>query len=290
MAKEPSFLSIAFGLQNKINNKKKLKKTPKWKYPWAVEKLYEAELVRYVNIIEHEVNTLIIPAIPGLKAEYELNKISFDGVDYFVAHRNDEYTANLNSVFDTLKIRLATETPSPVLLATDISQKTNKWNSAQWSSILQSVLGIKGFIRVPGVAQIIKAFINENVNLITNLESETLRKMKLSLNNSIISGQRVETIASNVEHTLDVSRSRARLIARDQIGKLNGQLTMNNQTGYGITHYIWQASNDSRVRQTHLNNNNKRFAWDTPPMSTGHPGQDYQCRCWADPDFSTIGL
>jgi SPP1 gp7 family putative phage head morphogenesis protein len=48
------------------------------------------------------------------------------------------------------------------------------------------------------------------------------------------------------------------------------------------THYIWRTSGDNKVRATHAANNGKIFAWDNPP-ETGHPGEDYNCRCTAEP-------
>jgi Phage Mu protein F like protein/Colicin E5 ribonuclease domain len=48
------------------------------------------------------------------------------------------------------------------------------------------------------------------------------------------------------------------------------------------THYIWRTRGDNKVRASHAANNGKIFAWESPP-STGHPGEDYGCRCWAEP-------
>lgn len=36
------------------------------------------------------------------------------------------------------------------------------------------------------------------------------------------------------------------------------------------------------MRDSHQENNGKIFAWDNPPP-TGHPGEDYGCRCKAEP-------
>ncbi|WPY00858.1 Phage head morphogenesis domain protein [Candidatus Trichorickettsia mobilis] len=47
-------------------------------------------------------------------------------------------------------------------------------------------------------------------------------------------------------------------------------------------HYIWRTQEDNKVRLTHAANNGKVFAWDKPP-ATGHPGQQRNCRCWAEP-------
>ncbi len=48
------------------------------------------------------------------------------------------------------------------------------------------------------------------------------------------------------------------------------------------THYIWRTRDDSKVRASHALNNGKIFEWETPPP-TDHPGEDYGCRCWAEP-------
>ncbi|MDO9459579.1 MAG: phage minor head protein [Alphaproteobacteria bacterium] len=48
------------------------------------------------------------------------------------------------------------------------------------------------------------------------------------------------------------------------------------------THYIWRTRGDNKVRASHAANNGKVFAWDNPPL-VGHPGEDYNCRCTAEP-------
>lgn len=48
------------------------------------------------------------------------------------------------------------------------------------------------------------------------------------------------------------------------------------------THYIWRTTGDDKVRATHAANNGKIFTWNNPP-ATGHPGEDYGCRCVAEP-------
>lgn len=48
------------------------------------------------------------------------------------------------------------------------------------------------------------------------------------------------------------------------------------------THYVWRTRGDGRVRATHAANNGRIFSWNNPPP-TGHPGEDYGCRCVAEP-------
>ncbi len=46
------------------------------------------------------------------------------------------------------------------------------------------------------------------------------------------------------------------------------------------THYIWRTAGDDKVRPSHAANEGKIIAWDKPP-DTGHPGEDFNCRCKA---------
>ena len=48
------------------------------------------------------------------------------------------------------------------------------------------------------------------------------------------------------------------------------------------THYIWRTKRDNKVRPSHAANEGKVFSWDNPPP-TGHPGDDDNCRCVAEP-------
>ena len=48
------------------------------------------------------------------------------------------------------------------------------------------------------------------------------------------------------------------------------------------THYVWRTSGDERVRRSHAANDGRLLAWDQPP-TTGHPGEDFGCRCRAEP-------
>ncbi|MEM7617401.1 MAG: phage minor head protein [Pseudomonadota bacterium] len=68
----------------------------------------------------------------------------------------------------------------------------------------------------------------------------------------------------------------------------NGKLTEISQREAGNTHYIWHTQSDELVCNSHAPNHGKVFAWDNPPP-TGHPGEDYNCRCTPIP-FSPSAL
>jgi hypothetical protein len=63
------------------------------------------------------------------------------------------------------------------------------------------------------------------------------------------------------------------------------QLSNEEQQEAGYTHYVWHTQGDDRVRGAHAVNEGRLFSWNNPPV-TGHPGEDYNCRCWAEPYVS----
>lgn len=129
-----------------------------------------------------------------------------------------------------------------------------------------------------------KAATKANIDLITSIPEQYFEKLGAAVSARMEQGLRFEDLAKEIERVADVTESRAKLIARDQTSKMNGAFNQARQTSLGIDKYVWQTSGDERVRIEHAVNNGEIFSWDKPP-STGHPGEDVQCRCVAVPYF-----
>jgi SPP1 gp7 family putative phage head morphogenesis protein len=167
---------------------------------------------------------------------------------------------------------------------TEAGAKVNRHGLAEF----KRVVGVS-LTHDPGVGGALTAFRDRNVNLIKSLATrqiETLRNELLP--EAELEGLRVEDLRKKIQDSFDVSKSKADLLARDQVLKLNGQITQLRQTNAGITHYTWSTSGDERVREAHRDLDGTVQAWLTPPQvsddgRTEHPGGDYQCRCVAVP-------
>jgi len=48
------------------------------------------------------------------------------------------------------------------------------------------------------------------------------------------------------------------------------------------SHYIWRTTGDDKVRPSHAVHDGRIFSWKEPP-DVGRPGDDYNCRCIAEP-------
>ena len=129
----------------------------------------------------------------------------------------------------------------------------------------------------------LKEKIKENINLITNANSEQLDRLDAAFNQSILSGQEATSLDSMIAEVGETFASRARLIARDQTSKFIGELNKERQVNIGIPGYYWRTVGDNAVRDSHAENDGQYFTWDNPPAETGNPGEDIQCRCVADP-------
>lgn len=46
--------------------------------------------------------------------------------------------------------------------------------------------------------------------------------------------------------------------------------------------YIWHTAQDEKVRKDHAERDGKSFDYANPPKG-GNPGEDFNCRCWAEP-------
>lgn len=167
------------------------------------------------------------------------------------------------------------------------AKRTDEFNKEQLGKQTQQALGIPYVSIEKSTRDVVPSFVAENVSLVKTLPERYHDRLAGLVEEAFSSGMRPETLASRIAELEDISESDAMRIARDQVGKLNGEFNMLRQTDMGVERYIWRTMNDDRVRDEHSDREGESFAWDDPPDG-GHPGEDIQCRCYAEPDFSAI--
>lgn len=169
-----------------------------------------------------------------------------------------------------------------------------KLSIAEWKKAVKRTIGInilEDYYKGEFYRQTLDQWAKDNVNLIVTRPKETLGKMMNIVQEGFLTGQTTKTIAKKIADAYNYDMYWAKFIARDQMAKLNADVTEQAQRDAGITRYEWSTSDDSRVRKSHAALDGKIFSWDDPPIvdeKTGrrcHPGQDYQCRCVALPIF-----
>lgn len=173
-----------------------------------------------------------------------------------------------------------------VVLMQGLLDQTALFNLEQFGTVWRSLVGIP-YSPTPGMELFIKGLQKENAGLIKSLTKTLADRVRDTVEKNL--GESNKTLVTALQEEVGIGSRKAKLFARDQVLKLNGQLTEARHTEAGITEYEWVTSGDERVRSAHRALDGKRFTWDKPPVvdrKTGrraHPGGDYQCRCTANP-------
>jgi SPP1 gp7 family putative phage head morphogenesis protein len=127
-----------------------------------------------------------------------------------------------------------------------------------------------------------------NVSKIKTISSEYFDEIEKIVRTGWQEGLTAEQVGKEMSSRLGVKESRAKFIARNEMGNLNSNLSRVRQTNLGVESYIWSTSADERVRFTHAIKDQQKFFWNSPPADTGHAGMDYNCRCVAEPVFPDL--
>lgn len=290
----------------------KQKRAPKWLYPTSIARNYGRTLEQYVLELEEVINNLLIVHLPGLAKERdELLPES--------ARQTDSWDDSVDRVLDNLKLGMDKVPFDASFLAQNIGQRTSEWNDTQWRKTMRAVVGVEIFQREPWMPATMKTFEKENVALIKDVKDKVYRDIEGVVDRGMKAGDRWDSIAYDIvgdsktfkalqvreqqfldqgiknvkgKSIVEKARNRAKNIARDQVGKLNGDLTKLRQTNIGIEEYWWRDSRDRRVRALHRKYANqslagKKFKWSKPPPD-GHPGQAVLCRCTPEADFTPV--
>ena len=123
-------------------------------------------------------------------------------------------------------------------------------------------------------------FIANNTKLIKSIPQQFLDNLQKDIFQATQTEQDLKDLPAKINKRYKVSLKKAKVIAKDQINKLNGNLAKQRQKDLGLEEYIWHTVGDSRVRTSHAVRNGKTFRWDGNHL---HPSEDFGCRCIAIP-------
>lgn len=266
---------ISMMVDSKTLAKKRLRKPPVTTPSLAAEVSYRKQLLKGIS---------------------DLNSLARETVLKFyrskIASRLDQINvppnSSLTALFDAIEAQYGQEVDLPDQAELEqIAETTSNHNRRQVDRQFQSVLGVQPLQGEPWLGKELDNWVQINTGLVKSVPKQYLDKLELMVMNAFQAGTRPADLGQQISKLFWVTKNRGKLIARDQISKLTGNLTMLRQKDVGVTQYIWRTSMDERVRATHMHNEGKAFKWSDPP-ATGHPGQDINCRCHAEPDFKQL--
>ena len=144
----------------------------------------------------------------------------------------------------------------------------------------------------------------EQVHLITSLPLEAANRVHELVTGALYEGARAKEIGDEIYRTGEVTRARANLIARTEVGRAATSLTQARAEYVGSPGYIWRSSHDWDVRPaigtknfaklntlemgSHRKLDGTFHRWDSPPIAAtngvrAHAGSIFNCRCYAEP-------
>lgn len=262
------------------------RKIPPSRYPAAVEVQYNAVLQKAVNEWFRWLRKRLIesPQLAAVMARYDAERQDNE-LDPLFEEAKAQWGRIANTIVPTLKTvsdRVNKVATLSTIAQIDAARKTIE-NQAVLSSAMRVSLR-EGFLRFGSIQGVIDQWTTDNVKLIKNIGDKAVLDVDMAVQNAVASGQRTKELVKILQEQQGYTKRRATLIARDQIGKLNGNIHRAQQKELGIKRYTWSATLDARTRPEHAKRDGQVFSWDNPPAD-GHPGQPIQCRCSSAPVF-----
>lgn len=139
---------------------------------------------------------------------------------------------------------------------------------------------------------IIAAEWGQNLDLyIREWTSQNILDLREKIHQSALSGRRSSTLVDIISQNYNVSKSKAKFLARQETSLLLSKFREVRYRDLGVETYRWSTSNDARVREDHKHLQGKTCQFANPPVvdtQTGrraNPGEDFGCRCVAIPVF-----
>lgn len=253
----------------------------KWQYPISIEREYARLLTAYVDK-ELEIVEEFLP----------------DMVDsvYRNSVHNDAIGDWLGNLVDRVQKKVK-EKLTPLAAIRKTFQQVNKFVSTQMTETIKSLFGSspRQFNNTRQFEMIQTIWTSQNLELVKSIDTQIMDKIRFMMSQRIIHAaekpELKEQLVQEIQDLAKVARNRAALIAADQVGKLNSQLTQYRQVNAGVDKYMWVTMRDSRVRIEHQSRDGLIYKWSSPPPD-GHPGWPIRCRCTAKPviDTDKIGV
>lgn len=247
---------------------------------------YNAKLQRIVREVKRDIDAVLIPVIQQYAPDYTID--SGDGAVF----TKDGWADALNGAMDLLLNRWTS--PRMQEQAKRIADDFVNTALKKSERDMRRSFGIDVYSNDAKMREYLKASSMQNAQLITSIPTQYLNDVSTAVMGNMRSGMRPGYIVKDLQERFGVTERRAKFIARDQTGKISGDIAEKQQRAAGFEYFQWMDSDDSRVRHRHRDIANKLTAygrgvyrWDNLPLNDEgepiKPGQDYNCRCTSKP-------
>jgi SPP1 gp7 family putative phage head morphogenesis protein len=255
--------------QRSIGIARPRRRIPKQVWPRMIQREYAAYIISVLNNLRRSLEPLFaeLPTmLPTVRRDA--------GEGDRVRQRVNEALANTNI-------------PELDDAARRFAGRTSTHQKQQFGKQVHAALGVDLLLSDTGIGALIEGFVGANVSLIRGLTQEVAMGIEKSVMRAFQDGTLHRNLAIELNHRFALGEDRAKLIARDQVGKLYSQVNRARQEDLGLTSFIWQTVRDNRVRPEHKARHGKTYEYKHPPGGE-LPGEPINCRCYPEPDFSDL--
>lgn len=257
--------------------------------------------LRYEKFILKQLNGTLRLLKIGLKDFFVKNKLDSE-------YRKDDYVDDLERLLGDIAAFITVNDNQLIrdliYYGNSLLQYTKKQLHESFKDILSvqvsaPSLAINVFVNPlldKDIDLMLKSWISTNVTLIKSIQTDLLDQVGVIIESGYRSRLSIPTITDQLKTKFNISKNRARLIARTETAKLHSDYIKHEHQQLGITEYVWLTTHDERTRTSHRVLDNKICQWVNPltykdsetsrlknKSSIGgvplQVGQDFQCRC-----------
>lgn len=274
-------------------------------YPHGIEKKYYRELRGFFKPLTNYVNEYISKNMESLlrgdSGETRLDAIpgpSFRNMIYNLENWLSVYMPDI--VLDDHYLN------NNVILTTlgKTADEAMEFGNKEFSRILEKGIHVNLPTSAEWWEDMKNSWAKDNYTLITSNAKNYISKINTLTEQAIVNGMSPGKLKEEILKAEGLSEKHCKLLARDQMGKLNGQITQAQMEEVGLDLYVWSTSYDDRVRDSHALMEGLLCRWDDASVCSYddgktwvarpadavhlHPGQDIQCRCVALPYYPEL--
>lgn len=282
----------------KTSGKKPTKNiTSRRAYPYGIEKKYSRQLQGFftplTDYVENFINQNMEPLLRGDSKDLHLDAIPGD------TFRNMIYNLeNWLSVYMPDISELPEDKNNNVILAAlgKTADEAMEFGNKEFSKMLDKGIHVNLPTSASWWNNMKSSWAKDNYTLITSNAKKYVSKINTLTEQAIVNGMSPKKLKDEIyKATEGLTQKHCKLIARDQMGKLNGQITQAQMQEIGLDYYVWSTAFDDRVRDSHAAMEGLLCRWDDASVCSYdggktwvdrpanavqlHPGQDIQCRC-----------
>jgi uncharacterized protein with gpF-like domain len=296
-------------------------KPQRWLYPWAAEARYAVAIRAWFRPMKDYVHSYLNE---NQKAILRGDSAAFRADDLSATRLDAVPGKSFKRMIDSLDGWMGQYVPaddesksgSPIYMGLgNIADSVFDFNEGQYEKGAKSVLGVEFPVGEDWWPLARNMWRQRNYDAVQGDMRNYIGRINMLTEKAVTSGLSVKELAKQIASLDDKLKGRAAFIARDQIGKLNGDITQRRMEDVGLTMYIWETSGDERVRgnpggkypdakPSHWLMDGALCLWSDStvfsqdggktwiPRPSGavllHPGSDYLCRCTAIAEWNEL--